>query len=76
MVTTCHTNTPPRGKDEELLRILGARKMAQRANPDDPSSIPKTHMLEQVDSSRLSSDLHMCTEACMPTYLQYLKKGH
>lgn len=41
--------------------------MAQWVNCDDPSSIPKTHTLEQVNSSKLSSDLHLCIEACMPT---------
>lgn len=35
--------------------------MTQQVNPDDdPSSSPKTHMLEQADFSKLFSDL-LCT---------------
>lgn len=34
------------------------------AKPDNWSSILETHMLEETDSYKLSSDLHMCTMTC------------
>lgn len=66
---------PPRDKDEGLLLRKDTRgqKVAQWINRDDPNSTPKSHMLEQkVDSSELSSDLRMGTEACMSTYVRQL----
>ena len=66
--TLCRGGREGERSREETLSQKARRglNMAQWVNCDDSSSVPRTHTLEQVDSS-MCPLISMCTEACTPS---------